>query len=758
MPEVEINNSEINSETLDEETPIQVETNNWESATENLNDVEFTNMYKEAFLEKYAGKMSLKNDLIVTIHDTKSELETLKINNLPFEEKNDRIEQIDKSISDCSEKLSELESDISITIDKQQIDTLKLEINDCIKENEKLKGEIKDIEILKDFSLFIENFDDNKFSTWESIYNDEKARELIFKLLEFDGIQVEGIGWGNDLENLINQYKSQKWIQSENIKEIYISLTDNFYRNSLKNYTKNIYFMSPFRRSNWESEDKTAIIKEKAFLCLEWLDHIGTLEESELQEKYSRIYSKNLNDLWFTNIDDLKNDRWLDTANALEYVRKYWEQATESNQTHWNIYVNKLEEKYGSNGNVYAPWAYEKLLPKEKEYVDKVGYSLSIDEYNKLFCNLFRNSQGNIWNCYLISSIRSLARAPYFDTLIRTSIRHNNDNSYTVRLPLWEVKWEDITIYQDELQAASWNGSEWYMLLELAYVKYLNWFPPEHKITREDIEETEAWTSSIAYGVLLWNEWYKVKQYPKNLGLRRGPVIEELKNFNPGMGDTITVSRWLWLGIKAKEDNSVLWTGGISIENVKDEMMKFHVYSLVDVKKNEEWDVVGVVLENPHKNHEIFELSLDEFFSVGSLIECGHITDNFIDTETSRWYEVNALNDKFEHHVNSIFKVPLNHISDYFNAHWWPWNTFKSFFTTKQARKDLWEWIKDTCSNTVEHGMYAFYYWKETAKKALHETKEIVVEKLDSAGKTLKKTWKKIWKAFRDAWDYITDW
>ena len=72
MPEVEINNSEINSETLDEETPIQVETNNWESATENLNDVEFTNMYKEAFLEKYAGKMSLKNDLIVSIHDTKS--------------------------------------------------------------------------------------------------------------------------------------------------------------------------------------------------------------------------------------------------------------------------------------------------------------------------------------------------------------------------------------------------------------------------------------------------------------------------------------------------------------------------------------------------------------------------------------------------------------------------------------------------------------------------------------------------------------
>ena len=114
-----------------------------------------------------------------------------------------------------------------------------------------------------------------------------------------------------------------------------------------------------------------------------------------------------------------------------------------------------------------APW--EKYFSKtwaELNYL-MLYKKLSYKDYFELFNRFVDIRQWNLWDCYLVSSIKSLARAKYFDTLMMTSIKKNNDGSFDIYLPLWSPSWNKIHISKEELNLAKINWSLWYKILEV---------------------------------------------------------------------------------------------------------------------------------------------------------------------------------------------------------------------------------------------------------------------------------------------------
>ena len=89
----------------------------------------------------------------------------------------------------------------------------------------------------------------------------------------------------------------------------------------------------------------------------------------------------------------------------------------------------------------------EKLLDsiesdsKESEYLKKYQ-KISYLEYGLMFPSLEEFWQGRLGDCYLISTIQSLARTRYFNTLMMTSIHVSKDWEYSITLPLWEPWWK----------------------------------------------------------------------------------------------------------------------------------------------------------------------------------------------------------------------------------------------------------------------------------------------------------------------------
>lgn len=754
---------------ITEEKNIELE-EKWENTNDNENISEwklwelqsFENQCKdlEAQAEKYR---ELSHYHAVDVSNNTKEYEKVLNKAFDLQQKSKTVYYEILSSSDISEdinKATNLKDSIDMII--HEIYLMEEEIYNNISGLEFLKYEEEkdyeqedpDIQKFNEISSFIENFDKINLSSWEDVYNDDRAKEVILQLLEYAGIPREEIQTSDDLKNLINQLEKLTWIHVKKIKNIYVTLANNLYRTNLQNLAQDIYLTAlptvlPERLYNMELGNNVALAKKKAFVCLECLERIGTLKEEELNEKYKYVYYKDLQALSFPNLSDLKKERNLDTISALEYANKYGKQAYESNMTHGVTYKRIRDEYwYWSNFHIYAPWAYEKLLDREKKYIDYIGYSLSEEDYNNLFYDFFDNDQGDVWNCYLISSIRNLGRTPYFDTLVRTSITHNADESYTIKLPLGEPGWIPYTIYKEEFNESSWRGpSLWYKLLEIAYVKYINGY---NKITRQDIKETEAWTTAIALEWLLWREWYQVNGYT-NWIISKTTVIKELKNFNPRRGDIITVSRWF----------PKKW--------VREDISPFHVYSLTDVVKDEKWNVIGVIIENPRSSHENYYVKIDELFDVAFRIECGHITDDFMDTKTSRWQKYRDLEDKAIHHFNADLKVPFIMAHEYIRTNGGFWKTVKKTCTTKEGLKDFWEWMYESLKSKRQHQKLFFENRRKTNEEALKNVREWADEKLNEAwealstvwkkaSKILKNTWKKIWKAFSDAYNYLKFW
>lgn len=263
-----------------------------------------------------------------------------------------------------------------------------------------------------------------------------------------------------------------------------------------------------------------------------------------------------------------------------------------------------------------APWdklSFDKTW-HELNYL-MIYKKLSYKEYYELFGWFVNLKQWNFWDCYLVSSIKSLARANYFDTLMMTSIKKNNDGSFDIYLPLWSPSWNKIHISKEELNLAKINWSLWYKILEVWFAKELllrkNWLllhvgdMPDIKLTKESMNSIVWWSSYDALAVLLW--YSNVKRQLINNNLKREKVIiNELKKFNPKNWDLIVISsnrRPNWIPSTQKT---------YKVEGRS--MYYHHAYSLYAVEKR--WsNIESVIIEDPTDNSKKIKLSIFSFMS-----------------------------------------------------------------------------------------------------------------------------------------------
>ena len=160
----------------------------------------------------------------------------------------------------------------------------------------------------------------------------------------------------------------------------------------------------------------------------------------------------------------------------------------------------------------------EKLLDsiesdsKESEYLKKYQ-KISYLEYGLMFPSLEEFWQGRLGDCYLISTIQSLARTRYFNTLMMTSIHVSKDWEYSITLPLWEPWWKRYNISREELKISAVKWGTGFKLLEVAFAKHLLHKDPGKKLKEEDIKKIEWWIPSEALQTLLWPKSIRVAKY-----------------------------------------------------------------------------------------------------------------------------------------------------------------------------------------------------------------------------------------------------
>lgn len=262
-----------------------------------------------------------------------------------------------------------------------------------------------------------------------------------------------------------------------------------------------------------------------------------------------------------------------------------------------------------------APW--EKHIYKTwAEYTYLFLYKkLSFEEYDKLFNGFVNVKQWWFWDCYLISTIKSLARSRYFDTLMMTSIENDKDGSYNIYFPLWNPNWKKIHISKEELKLAKIKWSLWYKILEIWFSKemlfrshwsllYL-WDMPDIKLTKESMNCIVWWNSFYALATLLWYENIR-RQTIANIPERKDIILKELNKFDPKNLDLIIVSS------NRRPKNVPNSQKTYIVDN--ETMYYHHAYSVYAVEKR--WNFIhSVILEDPANNKRKIKLSLFGFMS-----------------------------------------------------------------------------------------------------------------------------------------------
>jgi len=588
----------------------------------------------------------------------------------------------------------------------------------------------------------------SKCSDYKSLYENEEARGMVLKLFEYFNFPVSiGIKSLWEFKNLIEQFFEEKFGMSKSDidkdpKKMCTFLVSKLYNNYLKLLQSSVWLWTSFL---WDLFNR-----DKMYECLYGLLDIGELKDKEIKEEiYKNVYALDLQKLEFDTLDSfkeyVKEEEWkdLDIKTALKELKEKSDTLYASNQIEW-IYTT--EELKKNKKNIDAPGSNEKRTPKEQKYMEYIkktqGNVLSKSDYDKLFGNLYKHGQGNLWDCYFVATLRAITRMKEFDTLIRTSLRCNKDGSYTVRLPLWEPKWIDINVSPEELELELLShGRDWYKILEVAYVKYMT--PHKDKISEEDLKHIEAWTWEPVMKALLWNEWYKVESYNpiKIKDLMKMPqkneeILDELKNFDPEKGDIITAinlntswgeREWAWLVIHS-----------------------WHVLCVTKVKKDKDWNVVGVEIENPRNDDEygkqLYYLPISDFFNFATIVDCGHTTDKFLDTESSKYAEAEILSNQAKNYFNNMFKVPGKHMIKWYNdaqKHWW--------IFTNYALSEAWKHTKEDVPQALEDGRHGLSYWVDALVSGKGE------QMLENWLEKVKDIWNKISDWVKDVWNKAKD-
>lgn len=263
----------------------------------------------------------------------------------------------------------------------------------------------------------------------------------------------------------------------------------------------------------------------------------------------------------------------------------------------------------------YAPW--EKFWYKagpELIYLNKCR-KLSDEDYTKLFTGFINVRQWYFWDCYLVSTIKSLARTRYFDTLMKTSIEKDGDNSFTLCLPLWNPNWKKIHISKEELNLAQIKWSTWYKILEVWFAKELflskNWsllYPwemPDITLTKKDMDVVLGKNSFYALSKLLWYSSIK-REVIENKRNKQTSIFDKLMEFDPMNLELIIVSS------RRRPKEMPYTQKTYEVDNQK--MYYHHAYSLYAVEKSGN-KIEKVILEDPANAKRKITLSRSGFMS-----------------------------------------------------------------------------------------------------------------------------------------------
>ena len=273
---------------------------------------------------------------------------------------------------------------------------------------------------------------------------------------------------------------------------------------------------------------------------------------------------------------------------------------------------------------------YTKFWPEQLYF--NLFKKLSEQEYKKLFTWFKNVRQWWIWDCYLISAIKILARSKFFDTLMMTSIEMCWENEYTVYMPLWEPDWIPIRITGKDLEATAVRWPIWYKILEASFAKYLLYkegkiITPNIILTRDILKKIAKWSTGCALQTILWPKSFYNKQVQNNVH-NRNIMIDALSNFDPKNLHSISISTKIakW---KTDHHSFKVWNSTIYYN---------HVYSVLSITKSC-WYIESITLDNPWNSTikpwwKTVTLSLRELFHVCSFMNIWRVTPNFLNLTT----------------------------------------------------------------------------------------------------------------------------
>lgn len=255
----------------------------------------------------------------------------------------------------------------------------------------------------------------------------------------------------------------------------------------------------------------------------------------------------------------------------------------------------------------YAPdELFNLTIWKESTYLTK-HRKLSDKEYNQLFWGFIDVNQWYLWDCYLVSSIKNLARCSYFDTLMKTSIKKNKDWSFDLFMPLWSPYSMKLHISPEELNLAAIKWKTGYKLLELWFIKHIilkrNWYTsslniwkvPNIKLNKELVNRFGQWWSAIrAFNDFLWFKNIDTKYLVNNIKTYN-IITNKLNQFNPRTWNRIFVSMRRPKNVSYKQKTFFVWDN---------KMYYHHLYGIYEIEKH--WNRIEyVTLEQPHTKEKI---------------------------------------------------------------------------------------------------------------------------------------------------------
>lgn len=315
-----------------------------------------------------------------------------------------------------------------------------------------------------------------------------------------------------------------------------------------------------------------------------------------------------------TKISNTKSD-FLKSAELLSKSSNGWEKT--ANMVRWikNSYNNKTRPNT--------------ITPKDKESNYLNHYRKITDEdYIKLFGWLNKMWQWALGDCYLISTINTLARCKYFDTLMKTSLKAWPNGSYTLYMPLGEPWWVHVDVSQDELKLAKVTWNLWYKIIEIWFAKYILKQTKLGSLDYSELARIAGGRPWFALQTLLWArslEWFTMPLKSK----KPQTVINLLKTYNLKQGQWfITLSSFPW-----KSDQHSY--------NIRDHTIYYgHAYAVIWVEKDWNWWIKNIKVQNPwntasRQGWNMIDLSLNEFFTAFSSMDVAMLTDNFLNLTTS---------------------------------------------------------------------------------------------------------------------------